>query len=123
MEEIKKNQNLLKELKENVNHVKLKVFLKKHKKEILASKAALLWIIENIENIKEFIETTTNLFHSPVERMLDVDSLNIFEESFNDMFDNEKELYIYICKRIAVINNFQSAYSKQNDIYIDIDSF
>ncbi|WP_350291093.1 hypothetical protein [uncultured Croceitalea sp.] len=119
-EEFLKDATELVKKKDGDNLIRIKEFFKKHKKTIRKSQKALSWVVEHIDDIKEILEAIGELFRSPTEKVLDLDSLTLFGESLDKELIEDSNFFKLIVFEVAQKHGYQVAYSKKSDLYFEI---
>ncbi len=93
-------------------------WVKRNKTILTVSGKSISWIIENIEEIQQFIETVT-AFRSPTfVKQLDLDKLMFFGNSFNQTFADDQELYSKIVLTLIDTKGFDEACSQELNLII-----
>lgn len=82
---------------------------------------AISWIVTNVDEIKHFIDVISPIFKGPMsqQKILDFDCLKIGNENLNEALCYDETLIHMTIKAILKEHNFDRAYSKKNDLFIE----
>ena len=78
---------------------------------------AIAWIVENVDNIREFLDVASSIFGSKdSQRTLDLDALQIGTESLIEALDEDPVLSTKVLLEIMAKYGFDAVHSRNVDL-------